>query len=215
MTKIKGIASKWEYGGHYHNLDMSGIIEIGTGKIKVHNIFDKLPEFVKSADTIFCDPPCSKVNINTFYTKADRIDYQDSYEPFTKRFFEVIDEIKPKQIFVEVFKSNKERFIKEFSERYPYLEIYDSKYYNRDANKCWIIQCSNQPIDILPIQGMDEAKIIKYICEHIDFKCIYDPCIGQGLVGFYANMYGREFVGTELNKKRLAVLINRINTNKL
>ena len=49
--------NKWEYGGAYKKHDMEGIIEVGTGEVKVHNIFDKLPDFMRKADCIFCDPP--------------------------------------------------------------------------------------------------------------------------------------------------------------
>ena len=47
------------------------------------------------------------------------------------------------------------------------------------------------------------------------YKIIGDLCMGRGLVGFYANKYNRPFVGIEFNKKRLAVLVHRINVGKL
>ncbi len=40
------------------------------------------------------------------------------------------------------------------------------------------------------------------------------PRMGQGLVGWYANQAGKPFVGTELNSKRLAILVESIETNK-
>ena len=202
--------NKWEYGEIYKKYDMKGEISIGTGIVKVHNIFDKLPDFMKKADVIFCDPPCSLTNINTFYTKADRNDYQTSFEPFKIRFFECIDEIKPKQLFVEVFKSNKNDFLIECQKRYKFVKVYDSKYYNNNKNKCWIIHCADFEVDY-PINGIDEAKIIAWICKNIDFNCIGDLCMGRGLVGYNAFINNKHFVGTELNKKRLAVLIDNIN----
>lgn len=63
--------ANWDYKEFYKKYDMNGEIEIGTGKIKVHDIFYPLPNFMKQADFIFSDPPCSLININTFYTKAD------------------------------------------------------------------------------------------------------------------------------------------------
>lgn len=210
--------SKWEYGELYKKYDMEGLITAGTGVVKVHNIFDKLPDFMYQADCIFCDPPCSKANINSFYTKAERTDYQEDYMPFAKRFFECIDEIKPKQLFVEVFASNYDYFLSEIEERYEYIYICKSKYYNSSKNKCWILHGSNNLDDVTKLidcENQDEAKIIKWICENIEFDCIGDLCMGQGLVGFFANKYGRKFVGTELNKKRLAVLLNRIEQGKL
>lgn len=206
--------NKWEYNEVYKKYDMTGNIKIGTGIVKVHNIFDKLPKFMLQADCLFCDPPCSLGNINTFYTKAERDDYQSSYLPFVNRFFECIDEIKPRKVFIEVFKTNKELFIEKLSQRYKYTFIYSSKYYNNSKNKCWIIQAQDEPIIPFDIDGKDEEKIIQFICKNIDYNCIADLCMGRGLVGYYSNMYNKKFVGTELNLKRLAVLLERIKENK-
>ena len=201
--------NKWEYGGAYKKHDMEGIIEVGTGEVKVHNIFDKLPEFMKKADCIFCDPPCSKANINCFYTKAGRTDYQESYMPFAERFFECIDEIKPTRLFVEVFKSNYDYFLSEIRKRYPFVKVYQSKYYNKASNKCWIIQ-GTQEKEEYGFDGLDESVIIAEICKSVPFGCIGDLCMGRGLVGLNAFLNAKNFVGTEINKKRLAVLIERI-----
>lgn len=199
----------WEYGGAYRKYNMEGVITLPTGELKVHNIFDPLPEFMLQADCIFSDPPCSKQNINSFYTKADRCDYQESFEPFTVRFFECIDQIKPKNIFIEVFKSNKNRFISECEARYDHVEVYDSTYYHKSQNNCWIIHASDE-VTSLPLNGMDEEEVIAWICGNFDYECIGDLCMGTGLVGWYAHLNGRRFVGTELNKKRLALLVDRI-----
>lgn len=205
--------NKWEYGGLYKKYNMDGTIEVGTGKLKVHNIFDTLPDFMKEADCIFSDPPCSTANINSFYTKADRTDYQMSYSPFADRFFECIDEIKPARLFVEVFKSNFEHFKDEISKRYSFVKVYESKYYHNNKNKCWIIQGTDTE-EVYDFDGLDESKIIAEICEKVPFECIGDLCMGQGLVGWNAYKNGKKFVGTEINKKRLAVLVDKIEANK-
>lgn len=207
--------NNWEYGGAYKNYNMDGLIKAGTGLVKVHNIFDPLPSFMKQADCIFCDPPCSKANINSFYTKADRTDYQESYEPFAKRFFECVDEIAPNTVFIEVFASNHALFLEECKKRFEYVKEYNATYYHKEDCKCWIIQASNVSNATYPFEGKDEQDIIEYICEKVPYNCIGDLCMGRGLVGFYANKNGRYFVGTELNKKRLAVLLERIEKGKI
>lgn len=210
--------AKWEYGSIYKHYNMDGEIKIGTGILKVHNIFDQLPEFMRQADVIFCDPPCSKANINSFYTKADRTDYQVDYLPFAKRFFECIDEIKPKDLFVEVFKSNFDYFWNEITKRYKFVYVCPSKYYNSSKNKCWIIHGTNDQkhaLHLQPCENMDEAKIINYICSNLDYKCIGDLCMGRGLVGWNAYINNKAFVGTELNKKRLAILVHNITQGEL
>lgn len=204
---------KYKYGNLCEKYKMDGDIHIGNGILKVHDIFDKTPDFMKNADTIFSDPPCSKQNLNSFYTKAEKEDeLKDNYDMFHLRFWEVIDEIKPKRLFLEVFKSNKERFILECQKRYKNVKVYNSMYYKNPKNKCWIIQASNDDLLDIEIEGIDEEKVIENICNNADYECIGDPCMGKGLVAFYANKIGKKFVGTELNKYRLAVCLQRVTT---
>jgi hypothetical protein len=193
---------------------MSGVIEIGTGKIKVHDIFDELPNFMEQADCIFVDPPCSDGNLKSFYTKAD-LEKRDSILKFNNRLFDLIDKINPKHLFVEVFKSNFDEIFRKINERYGTdMVVFESHYYGNTKNKCWIIYASLEEVKF-KIPLMDEEKVIEYICKNLEFDCIGDLCMGKGLVGFYANKYGKKFAGTELNKKRLACLIEHISQNKI
>lgn len=206
----------WEYGEVYKKYDMSGIINIGTGTVKVHDIFNPLPDYMKNADVIFSDPPCSEGNLKTFYTKAD-LEKLKFFEDFQKRFFECVDEIKPKTLFLEVFANNKNSFYNECLKRFKQVIVLDSYYYHNKKNKCWVYYCCDEidPKIVELLNNRDEQKIIELICKNYNFECIGDLCMGRGLVGYYANKYNRKFVGTELNQKRLAVLIDRINKGKL
>jgi hypothetical protein len=208
--------NKWEYGDAYKKYDMSGEINIGTGIVMVHNIFDPLPNFMLNADIVFCDPPCSMGNINSFYTKAGRSDYQLGYSCFLNRFWEVVDLISPRVLYIEVFKSNSASMAIMGNGRYDYFSCYNTTYYHNKKNACQVLIFSNNYEDTrLNIEGIDEQNAIEVICRDATFSCIADPCMGRGLVGFYANKYDKRFVGTELNEKRLAVLLERINNNKL
>lgn len=205
--------NKWEYGGVYEKYDMNGEINIGGGILKVHNIFDELPEFMMQADCVFIDPPCSIGNINTFYTKAGRSDYQSEFQSFTNRFFNCIRQIKPKKIFIEVFKSNKRAFENELARIYGNISVYESTYYHKKQNKCWILIAGDVEADKIP-EGMDEKDFIKWVCANIQYECIGDLCMGRGLVGYHAFLNKKRFVGTELNGKRLAVLVDKISIHK-
>lgn len=200
--------SNFEYGGKYKLHNMDGIIKVKDGTLKVHDIFDPLPEFMKEADCIFVDPPCSQANLSCFYTKSGMMN-EHFYDEFEDRLFECIDEIKPKRLFVEVFKSNYNSILTKVRERYEYVTMYQSHYYNNKSNECWIIYGSDKHEHYL-FNGMDESLIIQNICFEVPFKCIGDLCMGQGLVGKRAHDYGKKFVGTELNYKRLAVLVDYV-----
>lgn len=206
--------SKFEYRGFYQKYDMTKEIEIGTGIVKVHDIFDELPEFMKQADCLFIDPPCSNGNLKSFYTKSEK-ELKFSYFLFESRLFDLIDEINPKHLFIETFKANKETIFKELTLRYgENVKEFSSYYYGSKKNKCTIFYASFEKSGF-EIPEMDEEKAIEHICKNLDFDCIGDLCMGKGLVGFYANKYGKKFVGTELNKKRLACLLEHISKNKI
>ena len=208
--------ANWDYGNLKAKYDMEGEFQCGTGTLKVHDIFNPLPEFMKQADVIFSDPPCSIANLNCFYTKAGKRDeHKTDFTPFYKRFFECIDEIKPKKVFLEVFANNKESFIEEVKHRYPSVRVYELTYYHKKENKCWFIVGEADASVEYPFEGMDEEEGVEWICANVDFECIGDLCMGMGLVGKEAYKNGKKFVGTELNINRLAVLVDKIHTNRL
>lgn len=208
------LSERYDCHGYYKKYNMDGEIKIGTGIVKVHDLFNPLPDFMKDCDAIFSDPPCNKSNINSFYTKADKADEQkESFAPFEKRFFECIDEIAPKKLFLETFKDNHKSFFEECKKRYAYVKEYNIFYYK--TKPCYLIVASNEPFEYADVfEGKDELVCLEYICKNVDFNCIGDLCMGTGLCGWYANKYNRKFAGTELNKKRLAMLIERINVGR-
>lgn len=203
---------KFNYGNFHTKYDMSGEINIGTGIIKVHDIFEGLPEFMLEADCVFVDPPCSKGNLKAFYTKAE-IEAERTFDEFNKVLFNLIEKINPLYLFVEVFKSNKEVVYNYIKSKYTNISQTKSYYYNDKSKVCWILQGTNS--NLIKIPYVDEQYIIEHICSKHDFKCIADPCMGRGLVGYYANKYKKKFVGTELNEKRLAVLMERITRGRI
>ena len=203
--------NKWDYGGAWRNHDMTGEIHLAQGVVKVQDIVKGMPDFMRQADMLFIDPPCSQGNLKSFYTKADQ-SLPFGYDEFDLALWRCIDNIQPRQLFVETFKSNHTRILAAMQQRYPSVLVYDSHYYNRANNRCWIVHGFTGTPQHLPISGMDEAKVIEWLCHNVDAECVGDLCMGRGLVGWHAYQAGRRFVGTELNPKRLAVLVDRIRT---
>ncbi len=208
--------SKWEYGGAYERYPIPPAgWEFEDGSIvKVHDIFEPLPEFMYEADLLFVDPPWNLGNLNSFYTKAERTDYHDDFERFYKRLFECIGQIDPATCYVEVGKQYLAEFILEMKSIFPYVTFYNSMYYRKKENMCYIICSSKKRKRKQPLDYVDEEEIIKWICENEDYSVIGDLCMGRGLVGWYAYKAGKKFVGTELNEKRLSVLVERIEADK-
>ena len=207
---------KWEYGELYKKYDMSGEIHIGTGIVKVHDIFNPLPAFMKDADVIFSDPPYNKAALRGYYTKAELEEKPESFESFFYRFVECVDIINPRLLILEVGVPQTDMYTREFGAIYKNILCKQSYYYGNKSQKCNILIFSNeeipQPLKELPF--MDEEKVVEYICKNIEYLCIGDLCMGKGLVGYYSNKYGKKFVGTELNPKRLAVCCERVTTGQ-
>lgn len=200
-------------------MTVSNEIEIGKGIVKVHDIFDPLPEFMKKADVIFTDLPYNQSLLTNFSYRENVVLSEDNpvkFDAFVVRLFECIDEIKPKILFLEIGKEYLADLIIECRKRYKYVTFYNSMYYNQKKNKCYIIHATNEfKRKKYPLDDMDETDIIKWICENVDYDCIGDLCMGRGTVGIWSNANGKPFVGTELNENRLAVMIHKIEEVKL
>lgn len=203
--------SEWEYGGAYRNHDMNGVITLPNGSlVQVCDLTEGLPDFMKQADVLFIDPPCSKGNIQSFYTKAD-LGTAVEYGRFSDMLFEHIATIRPRHLFMELFAANMAEYTERAMRLFGHKVVYRSFYYKKRSNRCWIVHFSNEPISIVPgFDDMDEERFIKKLCHEFDYQCIGDICMGTGLVGKYAYEAGKRFVGTELNKKRLALLVDHI-----
>lgn len=208
--------ANWEYGGIYNNYNMDGIIDLpNDSKVMVCDWTEQLPEYMLEADTLFIDPPWNIGNVNTFYTKADLDHKGFDFLYFTEQLFKNIDKISPKFLFLEMGKEYLSEYLSECKKRYKYVTFYNSTYYHNKNNKCYVIHATNnfKHRKYKELEDMDEERIIEWLCKNHDYKCIGDLCMGRGLVGKNAYINNKKFVGTELNKKRLAVLVDYITNN--
>ncbi len=203
---------KFDYGNAYLEYPVEDFSFPDGSRLKVHNIFNQTPDFMKEADLLFVDPPWNQGNLRSFYTKNEDV-LEDTFEDFYKRLFQVIKEIKPRTAYVEVGKEYLADFIMEMRKIFRYVTFYNSSYYHNQKNHCYVIRGSfkaKKP----HLDGLDEEDIIEWICQNETYDTIADPCMGQGLVAFYASQAGKKFVGTEMNPKRLAVARKRVEEGK-
>lgn len=207
------MTNKWNYNDAYkrYPLTEQPYIFPDGSIVQVHDIFDPLPEFMKQADILFVDPPWNLSNINTFYMKADKAERIGEYGKFYKRLFDCIEEINPHTCYVEIGKEHLADFVLEMRRLFKYVTFYNSFYYH-DKNKiCYVVRGSMK-FKKPKLDYMDEEDIIEWVCKNEDYTCIGDLCMGRGLVGVNAYKNKKRFVGTELNHKRLSVLVERIMT---
>jgi DNA modification methylase len=100
-------------------------------------------------------------------------------------------------------------FITKMQEIYKYVTFYNSSYYHKNDNLCYIVRGSRKAKKP-KLDGIDEEDIITWVCENESYTCIGDLCMGRGLVACAAYRTGKKFVGTELNHKRLSVALERL-----
>lgn len=176
-------------------------------RVAVHDIFEPLPEFVRHADLLFVDPPWNQGNLTAFYTKAKRTDYQ-RFEAFTEVLFERLAAVKAQTCYIEIGN----QFVAAWSERlaqfYPVSQRWPVVYYRKHPTN--IIR-GGQAAIAADFTGVDEALVITQVAQIEDCQIMGDLCMGQGLVGLAAHAAGKPFVGTELNPRRLAVLLQKLS----
>lgn len=202
---------KYKYGNAWEEFPIEpgevwGIPSNGS-KVAVHNIFDPLPEFMLEADLLFVDPPWNQGNLTSFYTKAGRDDYQQ-FDDFTDVLFTRIAEIAPKTCYIEIGNQFVDKWLERLTVLYPYVLCWPVVYYRKHPTN--IIRGGQSPVDF-DFTGMDEADVIMRVGQVEQYNVMGDLCMGQGLVGLSAWRAGRRpFVGTELNKRRLANLLQKL-----
>ena len=204
---------KWEYGKTYEKHDMTGIIHLpNNSQVQACDWLKDLPDFMRKADTLFIDPPWNVGNVNTFYTKAEMSYPQVDFLEFSAQLIERVSTIAPSTIFVEMGKEYLGWWLNALQAKYRYVTFYNSTYYRKRENKCYVIHATDdhKTRRYKALEDLDEADIIAWIAANHQYDVIGDLCMGTGLVGRRAYDNGRSFVGTELNYKRLALLVDYI-----
>jgi len=202
------MTTKWLYGDSWEKypIEDNEAWRVGNGRVAVANLFEPLPDFMLEADLLFIDPPWNCGNVNSFYTKAGRTDYISDFNLFINAMFRRIQDIKPETIYIEMGNQYADQVYGLLP--LPNKQRWPVTYYKKHLTN--LLRCSNHGPTTLDFTGMDEADCIKVIAKKERYSIIGDMCMGRGLVGIAAQRNGRSFVGTELNKRRLACLIEAV-----
>lgn len=203
----------FDYGNSFERFPCDGMrIEFRDGsKLQAHDIMYPLPEFMSEADIIFTDSPWNSGNLRSFYTKSQIFpNFDANFDTFYKRLFECIGQISPRVAYLEIGKEHLADYIYEAKKIFRYVTFFNSGYYHKASNLCYVVRGSQRSARGIKYDGIDEEDIIKHVCAEEEYDCIGDLCMGRGLVAVNAYTAGHRFVGTELNHKRLSVAIERL-----
>jgi hypothetical protein len=132
------------------------------------------------ADTLFTYPPYKIGMVNGYYTKAGCLHIPFGFDVFSRHLLRCIDQIDPRDMFLEMGRQYVEWYAAEFRRRWPYVVVYPSTYYHRKISRCFVLYASRGPIGqaYRVLAGMDEIDIIAWVCRHHPYKCIGDLCMG-------------------------------------
>ena len=218
MTTCK---DKFNYGGAIDRFPIKqGQVWGGENLlVQIHDLRNgDWPDFMMSPDCVFTDPPWNKSITNNFITQAGNGQYVDNYLELADPLMRYIRILHPEVVYLEIGKEFLAWWYNELAIVYPRITFFNATYYHREDHLCYVIRATNRKPkdDIKPkLDGMDEEDIIKWVCENERFNVIADPCMGRGLVGKYALAAGRKCVGTELNPKRLACLLEAVKAERI
>lgn len=205
---------KWNYGGAIDRFPIkegeTWRTEDGKGTLRVHDIYNPLPDFMYEADMVIVDPPWNLSNVNTFYTKADKKgEHKNTFHDFYEQIFKTLESIDPNIVYMEMGKQNVDKFAERFRQLYEYVQVWEVTYYN--TQPCFFIRASKIGETDIDFTGVDELKVIAKATEVEDYNIVADFVMGRGAVAVGAYEAGKKFVGTELNPKRLAVVKEKID----
>lgn len=204
------MAAKWQYGDAWERYP---IVEGETwahrpsgSRIAVADIRAPLPDFMREADMIYTDPPWSKGNTNSFVTKAGLDTYVASFDEFMDVLFARIQEIGPRMCYLEVGKQHRQDFADRLQALFPVVQEWPILYYRK--HDCYLLRGGDEAVKINFTDLDDEETPAAAIAADRP-ACVADLCTGRGLTLLAAHRHGARFVGTELNRRRLAVAIDR------
>lgn len=202
------MTAKWRYGDSWEKFPIKEC-EIWTyqeSHVAVADIRDSLPDFMQWADMIYCDPPWNKGNVNSFITKAGMDNYVDDFKTFMNILFERIAWINPEVCYLEVGKQHRCDFMRRIGKLYPNVQSWEITYYKK--NQCYLVRGGFAPTDY-DFMGLDEENTPEIAIGLEMPTCVADLCTGRGLTLLAAHRQKVRFAGTELNRRRLAVAIDR------
>ena len=201
---------RWTYGDSWERYPIEPgqtWTERMTGsRLAVSDILRGLPGFMCDADMIYCDPPFGAGALNSFYHKAG-IDERHTFAEFADAMEEAISSISPSICYLEIGRQNVDVYRKILADLYLVVQEWGIVYSKKSPMLLLRGGSSSQEFDF---SGCDDRDAPLLAMQHEQFSCVADFCMGRGLTALSAFSEGKRFVGTDLNKRRLAVTIDRI-----
>lgn len=202
--------ARWDYGDSWEAFPIvEGEVwgHRGSGSmVSVCDLRDGLPGYMSQADMVYCDPPWSKGNANAFVTKAGKDRYVADFGVFASQLFAGIVAIAPTVCYLEIGKQHLADFARRLSGLFPATRFWPITYYRK--HPCFLLRGGPGPVGA-DFAGMDDEDTPLAAIQAERATGVADMCMGRGTTMLAVHAYGGAFYGTELNRRRLAVAIDR------
>lgn len=199
------MVKEWNYSGAWETYPIQdGEIwaDKKTGSIvQAVDLFNGLPKHMRKADMLYIDPPWNTGNINSFYTKAGMQDIRRQIGDFFDVLLTYTLTIKPKVLYMEIGKQGLDDMIARVGRSYPVVQHWKITYYKKHPS--YLVRGGAEATGV-DYTGMDDGQTPYLAVESESPTIVGDLCTGRGLIAEAAMQHGKRFVGTELNRKRLA-----------
>lgn len=202
--------TRWRYGDSWEKYpiaDHHTWTHPPTGSaVTVHDIRDPLPSHMSGCDMLYADPPWNQGNVNSFVTKAGFDRYVASFDEFLAALTTAIDTIAPRVCYLEAGAKHVDQVADLLAARWRCIDRWKIRYYKK--NPCYLIRAadSEKPADFT---CLDDTETPLAAIQAEAPTSVADLCTGRGLTLLAAHQCGLPFHGTELNRRRLAVAIER------
>lgn len=204
------MARNWTYG------DSWGKYPIEAGQIWrhppsdsavcVHDLRQPLPSFLRGAAMIYTDPPWSQGNVNSFITKAGLTSYVESFTDFLDALFLRVAEIGPQVCYLEAGQQHVAEVESRLGRLFASVQRWGITYYRKHA--CCLLRGGASPTGV-HFTGLDDGQTPEVAIRAERPANVADICLGRGLTLLAAHQHNVRVLGTELNKRRLAVALDR------
>lgn len=212
---------QWLYGDSWEKFPINDdeVGQAGKNIVAVRDLTktDHLEFFGQQQfDMSYVDPPWNTGNINSFYTKAGFAERRE-FDVFIIQLLKLVKRYSPRVNYLEMGSQNLEYVRTAISHLGGNISnVWNIKYYKK--HPCHLIRygfIENGRIDF-DFTGLDDDFTPMFAIQHEEnINTVLDLCTGRGLTGRTAFSLGKTFFGTELNKRRLACLLEFYNQNNL
>jgi hypothetical protein len=202
----------WTYGDSWEKYPIEADrpwVDLDKNSIlQVADLRYGMPYFMQEVDLLYTDPPWNLALANGFLSKAGTGEKLKNFEEFSGALFHSIAKVGAEVCYLEIGEQWKDDFIARLESLYSTVHIFQITYGKK--HPAWLLRGGDR-LPLLGFGGMDDEQIPLAVAEREPYGIMGDLCTGRGLSALAALKAGRPFRGTELNKRRLAVTIDRCN----